>query len=88
VFDAYLGGYPVMVLGVESRPMPRRGNFPADGPDQWTAGTLTAVVEEDALINSASNRPLVVLANLSGLTDHRSRCANCSWDTAPRSAVR
>jgi acetyl-CoA carboxylase carboxyltransferase component len=40
VLDAFLGGFPVTVLGVESRPMPRRGSFPADGPDQWTAGTL------------------------------------------------
>jgi acetyl-CoA carboxylase carboxyltransferase component len=40
VFDAHLGGHPVMVLGVESRPIPRRGSYPADGPDQWTAGTL------------------------------------------------
>jgi acetyl-CoA carboxylase carboxyltransferase component len=69
VFDAYLGGYPVMVLGVESRPMPRRGNFPADGPDQWTAGTLfpRSSKKTARAINSASgNRPLVVLANLSG----------------------
>ena len=40
VFDAHLGGHPVLVLGVESRPIPRRGALPADGPDQWTAGTL------------------------------------------------
>jgi acetyl-CoA carboxylase carboxyltransferase component len=69
VLDAYLGGYPVMVLGVESRPMPRRGSFPADGPDQWTAGTLfpRSSKKTARAINSASgNRPLVVLANLSG----------------------
>ena len=40
VLDAHLGGYPVTVLGIESRPIPRRGGLPTDGPDQWTAGTL------------------------------------------------
>jgi acetyl/propionyl-CoA carboxylase alpha subunit/acetyl-CoA carboxylase carboxyltransferase component len=69
VFDAFLGGYPVTVLGVESRPIPRRGAFPADGPDQWTAGTLfpRSSKKTARAINAASgNRPLVVLANLSG----------------------
>ena len=69
VLDAYLGGFPVTVLGVESRPMPRRGSFPADGPDQWTAGTLFPLSSKKTAraINAASgNRPLVVLANLSG----------------------
>jgi len=69
VMDAYLGGYPVAVLGVESRPIPRRGAFPTDGPDQWTAGTLFPYSSKKTAraINAASgNRPLVVLANLSG----------------------
>jgi len=69
VHDAHLGGHPVTVVGVESRPMPRRGSFPADGPDQWTAGTLFPRSSKKAAraINAASgNRPLVVLANLSG----------------------
>ena len=25
VFDAHLGGYPVTLIGIESRPIPRRG---------------------------------------------------------------
>lgn len=69
VLDAHLGGYPVTVLGIESRPIPRRGAFPTDGPDQWTAGTLFPRSSKKAAraINAASgNRPLVVLANLSG----------------------
>ena len=69
VFDAHLGGYPVALLGIESRPIPRRGSFPADGPDQWTAGTLFPQSSKKTAraINAASgNRPLVVLANLSG----------------------
>jgi acetyl/propionyl-CoA carboxylase alpha subunit/acetyl-CoA carboxylase carboxyltransferase component len=69
VLDAHLGGHPVTVLGVESRPIQRRGSFPTDGPDQWTAGTLFPRSSKKAAraINAASgNRPLVVLANLSG----------------------
>ena len=57
------------MLGIESRPIPRRGSFPADGPDQWTAGTLFPQSSKKTAraINAASgNRPLVVLANLSG----------------------
>jgi acetyl/propionyl-CoA carboxylase alpha subunit/acetyl-CoA carboxylase carboxyltransferase component len=69
VLDAHLGGHPVTVLGIESRPIQRRGSFPTDGPDQWTAGTLFPRSSKKAAraINAASgNRPLVVLANLSG----------------------
>ena len=69
VFDAHLGGYPVCVLGIESRAMPRRGALSADGPDQWTAGTLFPQSSRKVAraINAASgSRPLVVLANLSG----------------------
>ena len=47
VLDAHLGGHPVTVLGVESRPIPRRGSFPTDGPDQWTAGTLFPPLVEE-----------------------------------------
>jgi acetyl-CoA carboxylase carboxyltransferase component len=69
VFDAHLGGYPVCLLGVESKPVPRRGFPPADGPDVYTGGTLFPRSSKKAAraINAASgNRPLVVLANLSG----------------------
>jgi len=69
VLDAHLGGHPIAMLGIESRPIPRRGWFPADGPDQWTAGTLfpRSSKKTARAINTASgNRPLVVLANLSG----------------------
>lgn len=69
VFDAHLGGYPVSLIGIESRAVPRTGRFPTDGPDQWTAGTLfpRSSKKTARAINAASgNRPLVVLANLSG----------------------
>src|SRR6516165_6853003 len=69
VFDAHLGGQPVALIGIESRPLPRHGPCPVDGPAQWTAGTLfpRSSKKTARAINEASgNRPLVVLANLSG----------------------
>ncbi len=69
VLDAHLGGQPVALIGIESRPLPRHGPSPVDGPSQWTAGTLfpRSSKKTARAINAASgNRPLVVLANLSG----------------------
>ncbi|MDQ1632309.1 MAG: hypothetical protein QOC80_2281, partial [Frankiaceae bacterium] len=69
VWDAHLGGQAVAMLGIESRPLPRHGFPPVDGPSMWTAGTLFPRSSKKAAraINAASgNRPLVVLANLSG----------------------
>jgi acetyl/propionyl-CoA carboxylase alpha subunit/acetyl-CoA carboxylase carboxyltransferase component len=69
VWDAHLGGNPVCLVGIESRPMLRFGFVPADGPDHWSAGTLFPQSSKKVAraINSASgNRPLVLLANLSG----------------------
>jgi acetyl/propionyl-CoA carboxylase alpha subunit/acetyl-CoA carboxylase carboxyltransferase component len=68
-WDAHVGGYPVCMVGFESRPVPRLGVVPADGPDQWTSGTLFPMSSKKIAraINAASlNRPLVILANLSG----------------------
>lgn len=69
VWDAHIGGYPVCLIGLESQPLPRVGFAPADGPTSWTAGTLFPMSSKKVAraINAASdNRPLVVLANLSG----------------------
>lgn len=69
IWDAHLGGYPVCAIGIESKPVSRLGFVPADGPDQWTAGTLFPLSSKKVAraINAASNnRPIVVLANLSG----------------------
>jgi len=69
VQDAHIGGRPVCLIGIESRPVPRRGFPPSDGPDTYTAGTLfpRSSKKTARAINAASgNRPLVVLANLSG----------------------
>jgi len=69
VWDAHIGGIPVSLLGFESQPLRRLKFVPADGPSNWTAGTLFPLASKKIArsINSASNnRPLVVLANLSG----------------------
>ncbi len=69
VLDAHLGGQPVAMIGFESRPLPRHGFFAVDGPSQFTAGTLFPLSSKKTAraINAASgNRPLVILANLSG----------------------
>ena len=69
VQDVHLGGIPVALLGIESRSVPRMGFPPTDGPDTYTAGTLFPQSSKKAAraINAArGNRPLVVLANLSG----------------------
>ena len=69
VWDAHLGGYPICLIGIESQPVPRLGFVPADGPDQWTSGTLFPQSSKKiarALNAASNNRPVVVLANLSG----------------------
>lgn len=69
IWDAHLGGYPVCLIGMESRQLLRMGFIPADGPDQWTSGTLFPQSSKKVAraINAASNnRPVVLLANLSG----------------------
>ncbi len=69
VWDAHIGGFPVCLIGFESRPLSRLGFVPADGPAIWTAGTLFPMSSKKVAraINAASNnRPVVVLANLSG----------------------
>jgi len=69
VWDAHIGGIPVCMLGLESHVLPRRGFVPAGGPPAWTAGTLFPQSSRKfaRAVNAASgNRPVVVLANLSG----------------------
>ena len=69
VQDAHMGGHPVCLLGIESQSVRRSGFPPTDGPESYTAGTLFPKSSKKAAraINAASgNRPLVVLANLSG----------------------
>jgi acetyl-CoA carboxylase carboxyltransferase component len=69
VWDAHLGGYPVCLIGIESRPVTRIGFVPADGPNEWSAGTLFPLSSKKlarAINGASNNRPVVLLANLSG----------------------
>jgi acetyl/propionyl-CoA carboxylase alpha subunit/acetyl-CoA carboxylase carboxyltransferase component len=69
VWEARIGGIAVCLIGLESRTLPRAGFVPADGPPSWTAGTLFPQSSRKVAraINAASgNRPVVVLANLTG----------------------
>jgi len=69
VQDVHLGGRPVCLIGIESKAVPRRGFPPTDGPDTYTAGTLfpkSSKKTARAISAASGNRPLVVLANLSG----------------------
>jgi acetyl/propionyl-CoA carboxylase alpha subunit/acetyl-CoA carboxylase carboxyltransferase component len=69
VWDAHIGGISVCLIGIESLTVPRRGFVPAGGPTSWSSGTLFPQSSRKLAraVNAASgNRPLVVLANLSG----------------------
>jgi acetyl/propionyl-CoA carboxylase alpha subunit/acetyl-CoA carboxylase carboxyltransferase component len=69
VWEARAGGFPVCLIGLESRNVARSGFVPADGPSLWTSGTLFPQSSRKVAraINAASgNRPVVVLANLTG----------------------
>ena len=68
-WDAHIGGHPLCLIGFESRNLPRRGAVPLDGPDSWTGGTLFPQSSKKvarAIRQASGNRPVVVLANLSG----------------------
>src|SRR3954454_3946438 len=69
VWDAHLGGWPVCLIGIESHPIDRFGPVPADGPGQWTSGTLfprSSKKVARAINSVGGRRPVVVLANLAG----------------------
>ena len=69
VWDAHLGGWPTTVIGIESHSIDRFGPVPADGPSQWTSGTLFPKSSKKvarAINSNGGRRPLVVLANLAG----------------------
>jgi acetyl/propionyl-CoA carboxylase alpha subunit/acetyl-CoA carboxylase carboxyltransferase component len=69
VWEAHIGGWPVCLMGIESKPLPRLGFIAADGPGAWTPGTLFPIASKKVArtVNAVSgNRPLVILANLSG----------------------
>ena len=69
VWDAHLGGIPISLIGIEASNLPRDGYRPPDGPSTWTAGTLFPLSSKKvarALDAASGNRPVVILANLSG----------------------
>jgi acetyl/propionyl-CoA carboxylase alpha subunit/acetyl-CoA carboxylase carboxyltransferase component len=69
VMHGQLGGQPVCMIGVESQPLPRRGQRPIDGPATWMSGTLFPHSSRKiarAIRASSGVCPVVVLANLSG----------------------
>ncbi|HET7501036.1 MAG TPA: carboxyl transferase domain-containing protein, partial [Kofleriaceae bacterium] len=69
VWDVHLDGAPVCMIGIESHALARRDAVPADGPVQWTAGTLFPRGSKKiarALNAASGNRPVVVIANLAG----------------------
>ena len=70
VYDAHLGGLPGLAcIGIESRPIPRRGSSRPTGRTSGPPARCSRSSSKKAAraINAASgNRPLVVLANLSG----------------------
>lgn len=69
VWETRIGGNAVGMIGIESRPLPRFGAIPHDGPEIWTGGTLFPGSSKKIArgINAFSGRmPLVILANLSG----------------------
>jgi acetyl-CoA carboxylase carboxyltransferase component/biotin carboxyl carrier protein len=83
VWDTHVGGIPVCMLGLESRNVPRRGFVPADGPLQWTSGTLfpQASRKTARAVNATSgNRPLVVMANLSGFDGSPESMRRCQLE--------
>ncbi len=69
VWETSVCGYPVGLIGIESRTVKRIGEIPNDGPDTWTGGTLYPLSSKKVAraINSYSGTmPVIVLANLSG----------------------
>ncbi|MCX7787805.1 MAG: biotin/lipoyl-binding protein [Spirochaetes bacterium] len=69
VWEARIGGFAVGLIGIESKPLPRKGEIPYDGPESWSGGTLFPLSSKKTAraINSWSGRlPVVFLANLSG----------------------
>lgn len=69
VWDTHVGGHAVCLIGFESKPLPRFGYAPSDGPESWSGGTLFPLGSKKvarALCACSGVRPAVVVANLSG----------------------
>jgi len=69
VWESRIGGHPVSLIGIESRPRPRTEPGPIDGPTEWAGGTLypaSSTKVARALRAASGSRAAVILANLSG----------------------
>jgi acetyl-CoA carboxylase carboxyltransferase component len=69
VWDTHLGGHPICLIGIESQNLTREGYRPLDGPGVWSGGTLFPLSSKKVarvLCAASGNRPVVILANLSG----------------------
>jgi acetyl/propionyl-CoA carboxylase alpha subunit/acetyl-CoA carboxylase carboxyltransferase component len=69
VWESRIGGFPVSLIGIESRPRARVEAGPIDGPTEWAGGTLYPASSKKvarALRAASGSRAAVVLANLSG----------------------
>ncbi len=91
VVDTRIGGYPVSLVGIESKPVPRAG-FPP--PTARTPTPRAPCSRARRRRSPARSTPPPATARSSSSptcrasTARRSRCATCSWSTAPRSAAR
>ena len=91
VQDAHLGGYPVCLLGIESRPVPRGDSRRPTGP---TSTPRAHCSRGRRRRRPGRSTPPVATARwwcwptCPVSTVRPSRCATCSWSTARRSAVR
>lgn len=69
VWETRIGGFPVSLIGIESRPRQRSEPGPIDGPTEWAGGTLYPASSKKvarAIRAASANRAAVILANLSG----------------------
>lgn len=69
VWEAMLGGTGIGLIGIESHNIPRWGEVPFDGPENWNGGTLFPQSSKKLArsLNAYSGMmPVVILANLSG----------------------
>ena len=90
--DAHLGGRPVSMLGIESRPLPRgAASRPPTGRTPGPPARCSPVVEEGRPRDQRGQRQPAAWwswRTCRASTARPSRCATCSSSTAPRSAGR
>ena len=92
VLDAHLGGQPVALLGIESRPLPRRGPDAGGRADDVHGRARCSRGRRRRRRGRSTRRAGTgrwwCWPTCRASTARRSRCASCSWSTARRSAGR